>query len=283
MRNRSDSKKLLELLIEKFKLLAIFVVGLIFVLAAVGLIRVLLEKITGYHWSMGLLAAIMTLSLLVWMLNWISKAPYTPDNFGYYPRLGLTLNLVLIVLTAVVAMSFVSGILLEFEIVSYQSKDPISVSRLLDYYSWHFIDSIPFVDIWDIFGIEPRIEAENTQAKALLEIFHVLIVASVIRTFLGKKGQFNRLLDSAREYRLGGEFKKAEKTTNIAMRIASESEDLVRMVDANIELARIYQSNKTEKANHCIAIAEDLIKRAEAATDLKRRNTEIQNLVRQIG
>jgi len=269
---------LFDTLIRLSKQSMVFIVGLFLVFGAVAVAQLALEKTTTIHWSIGLIAAVVTLFGIVWLLSWIKNAPYTPSSFGYYPRLGLALNLILVVLTAIVAMSFVSFILFTQDVASFESIDPITVPRLLDYHSWHFIDSIPIVGIWEIFEIKPRIKAVDSEARALLEVFHVLIVATVIRTFLGKKGSFKRLLKTAKVYRMAGEYDKAKHTLDIALKNTGISDDAIKLADANIEYAKIFIKHAPEKVTASLDEAVNSIDRAEYEMDLEHRKTEVRNL-----
>ncbi len=261
------------------KQVSIFMIGFLLVLAATGIVRSALEIITNLHWSLGLIAAVMTLIGLVLIINWIKKAPYTPTQFGCYPKLGLALNLFLVVFIATVAIAFVSFILYRLEFVDFTSKDPISVPRLMDYYGWHFIDLIPIVAIWDILGIpQSRIQANDTDARVLLEVFRVLIVLTVIRTFMSKKGNFKRLLNAARAYQLDEKYHKAEVTMDIAIQIAERSDDPVELADANIEYARIFIKQSPDKATAYLEAASKQIERAAKEADLKARQLNIEKL-----
>jgi len=181
-----------------------------------------------------------------------------------------------------VAMAFVSYILFELDFVKFTSSDPVTVSRLLDYYGWHFIDSVPIFAIWDTLGIESRITASDTGARALLEVFRVLIVATVIQIFMSKRGNFRRQLEIAQVYRSSNDYHKAELTMDVALKSAERSDDPVKLADAHIEIARIFINDLPEKAKTHLDQALRFVKRAADEVDLKARRAAIISLENEI-
>ena len=255
-----------------------FAVGLLFVLWAVDLMRKALAWVTDLHWSLGLIAVVLVLAGLVWLLSIIKNASLTQKSFGRYPKLGLALNLLLVLVGATVAMAFCSAILQDLGVASYDSKDPVTVPRLMDYYSYHFLDSLPVFAISDLLDVESRIEADDMGARVLLELFKVLIVVTVIKIFMTKRGNFRTQLAHAQAYRITGATDKAELTMDVAIELASNSDNPVDLADANIELARILAGSSPARAKRCLDEAEGCITRAQRATDLEARRVEIAGL-----
>ena len=116
------------------------------------MVRTFLAWATKLHWFVGLVAALVLFVVLILVLKWIQNAQLTSKEFGKYPRIGLALNLFMVIFLAIVLLATVSGILYQQNLVQYspETKNPITISLLLDYYSWHFIDSIPIFKILSI-------------------------------------------------------------------------------------------------------------------------------------
>ena len=256
----------------------LFVAGAVFVLGAVAGVQKALAWITDLHWIAGLIAAILVLAGLVWLLSYIKNASLTLSSFGRYPKIGLALNLLLVVVSGVVAMAFCSSILRNLDVVHYVSAEPVTVARLMDYYGYHFLDSLPVFAISDLLGVESRIEAGDTPARVLLELFRVLIVAAVIQTFLTKRGNFRTQLKHAQTYRQLNDLAKAELMMDVALKSARSADSPVDLADANIELARILADRSPDRARQHLDEAQGYIEDARRASDLESRQDAIKAL-----
>ncbi len=65
-------------------------------------------------------------------------------------------------------------------LLEYTSSQEIAYGRLIDYYGWHVIDSIPVLNLWKTFGVEQGIVGVGFGPGILLLSFRVLIVAAGI-------------------------------------------------------------------------------------------------------
>lgn len=145
-----------------------------------------------------------------------------------------------VVVLAMVAMAIISDILYRQQLVQYFSSDPITAARLLDYYGWHFVDSIPVLAIWDVFDVQARISAEGFVARAFVQLFRVLIVASEIQIFRSKREDFRRQLNVAQAYRISGDHERAQRTLEEAMKSAERTGETINQADVHLEFARLY-------------------------------------------
>ncbi len=165
----------------------IAVVGAIITIGSVAWIGRTLDEATKLHWFLGLISAVVVMFLIFVLLKWIRSAPLTRRNFGMNPKTGLFLNLLWVVVLAMVAMATISNILYGQGVISYSSSQPITAGRLLDYYSWHLIDSIPIMQIWTAFPIEAPAQGEGFWAGFLLLSFRVLVIGWSVAIFRSKQ------------------------------------------------------------------------------------------------
>ncbi len=144
-----------------------------------------LDQATKLHWLFGLTLSVLIAVLLPFFIRWLWQQPLSTTNLGKHPIQGLVLNLILVVLVAMVAMTAISYILFEAALVHYTSSYPITSGRLLDYYGWHFVDSVPILEIWSIFDVDAPVKGEGLWTGLLVLVFRVLIIAPSI-ALIGK-------------------------------------------------------------------------------------------------
>ncbi len=262
------------------------IVGIIFALAGVSLISDVLGAATRLHWIVGLLAAVLLLAVLLWLLWWIRQAPLTSMEFGRYPRIGLGLNLLLVTVTAMVAMATLSDILFQQNWARYTSERPITVGLLLDYYGWHLVDSIPVIDVWSVTGIASPAEGVGFLANLLLQVFLVLIIAAAIDIFRSKRGDVRYLLRIARAIRDGKAglpkeqaLEQAQRHIDQAWSVARQEGTRVHKIDVLLEYAHLLlELGKKDKVLENLKEAHRLIELEAEERDLAARQRSAQDL-----
>ena len=167
-----------------------FLMGLILLGVFFSMLINFLAWASELHWLAGLGLAISVFLGGFWALWWIRNTPRTSVEFGIYPATGLLLNLLGVVLVEMVAMASLSEIFYRNGWVFYSSPKPISVGLLLDFYGWHFIDSIPVLDIWKAFDVSAPAKGQDSVAQSLVLLFRVAIVGASVALYQGKAGRF---------------------------------------------------------------------------------------------
>jgi hypothetical protein len=128
-----------------------------------------------------------TLLVLFWR-RLLSSSASMRVWLGKYPTAHLGVLLLFMAFIAMGAMASISFNLHEAAIIRYTSEEPITFGRLVDHYGWHFIDSIPILEVWRAFGVEALAEGDGFWPGFLVLVFRVLIIApSIALIRVGRK------------------------------------------------------------------------------------------------
>lgn len=276
-----------DIVLGAVKYAGILVIASIFGLAGVGVVVMMLRAASERHPMLGLGVAVLALALVVWALRWVQKETLSPISFGMYPRTGLVLNLAILVLVSAVAMATVSDALYRAGLAVYIAATPISVALLLDYYGWHFVDSIPVLRVWQTFGVEAPANGEGVVAGLLLLGFRVAIIAWALSLFKSKQldvkylTAFARILreDALGQKRLSRLTSRRRDCLEAAVNAPARTDPSLYRIDAYLEYAR-YWSEKRD-ASRAREYVDRAWKRLEAeaqARDLNARRQEIDGL-----
>lgn len=162
------------------------------------------REATGVHWLAGLAVSLISITLLICFTLWWAWLVWTQRYSGgnvawrrfhtWFGKGHLTVRLwavlVFITLFAILGMSNISLTLHVGGVVNYELPEQ-EISRILEdprffsdtliaYYGWHFIDSIPILQIWQTFNIDPPTSAEGHWDGILVLVFRVLIIGPSI-------------------------------------------------------------------------------------------------------
>jgi cbb3-type cytochrome oxidase subunit 3 len=191
---RYIARQLLHYTLEALKRVWLLAIGVLVILGVAYLVRNWLDEAMQSHWLYGLILSVFIFCLLLFLIWVFWRQPKSETDFSKYSLQGLVLSLILVILVAIEVMAAISYILYEADLIHYTSSYPITSSRLLDYYGWHFIDSIPVLEIWSTFNVDAPVKGEGLWAGILVMVFRVLIVApgiAVIKNYLGRRGKTN--------------------------------------------------------------------------------------------
>ncbi len=142
-----------------------------------------------------LLAAVIILGVLIFLLWWIRKNSLAQQNFGIYPRISLSAQLIGIILSAMFVMATMSDALFRMNIIQYVADKNIDYDQFLNYYGWHLLDSIPVLQITKNFNVSLHVTAETSyelESGFLLLVFKVVIITLSINLFGSKRKNLHR-------------------------------------------------------------------------------------------
>lgn len=165
---------------ERVWRIVVILVSFLGVVAASWGLRYILDMATKLHWLAGLTLSVVLIIILFGLLWLFWRHPPSSIICGKYPWQGLVFNLTFVVLAAIAVMATLSYILHDARLVQYTSSHPITVGRLLDYYAWHLVDSIPVLEIWRVFDVDIPAKGEGFWVGFLVLVFRVLIIAPSI-------------------------------------------------------------------------------------------------------
>jgi hypothetical protein len=155
------------------------------------------------HWAVGIAVAVLLLGGLCAFLTFLRKSlassRATDEFWGRdslarkRPGLATLVSVLVVVLVAILLMETISDLLhTKARCVLYTlPPDGDGVRRevppqelmpkLMHYYAWHAIDSIPALNVWTSFNVGPPLVSEQPLAGVLVLLFRLILVTAGIR------------------------------------------------------------------------------------------------------
>jgi hypothetical protein len=126
------------------------------------------------HPLAGLVVSIIIIMIAI-VLLWF--ALYNPGKRLFRePLMGILLNFAGVILVSLNGFSFLSYALYQYGITKYTSSQTITTQVLAYDYTWHLIDLLPSLEVWNTLQIDAPIKERNVWAGILLILFRLVII-----------------------------------------------------------------------------------------------------------
>ncbi len=194
--------KLLKMLGQLIAQVVVFLFFFLMLGSVVVFTRNSISTLSEVHWLAGVVLGLIWLAGVVflyfaiwyamqpsapkWLREYVLIRPKTGKDAGLaeqYPVATLSALICVAMLVAVFALTTMSAVLASEGAISYTivaSSDKPMTELLFRLYTWHVIDMIPFVDLWQTYGIDPPIRPVDFWAQTMVLVLRTAIAGVAI-------------------------------------------------------------------------------------------------------